>query len=119
MGERVGDGFRRLAEESATDVAAGRKAAPADARRPLARAALTSRRIDGAAAASWLAYDPADEDRRLQTHDLLVCQAERSWRDYLALYQPAGAKDEVRGTSRRSRITARSAACTLRRLKIC
>ena len=61
------------------------------------RAIGASEKIASVAAGntSWLSAerDPVDENRRIQMHDLLINQAERTWRDYTALYLPADARD--------------------------
>ena len=46
--------------------------------------------LDAGEAEAWLAsVDPVDENRRLQLHDLLVWQAQRTWLDYWASADPA------------------------------
>src|SRR5262249_23951738 len=60
----------------------------------LRSAARWDRHLDGAAA---LALDPIDENRRLQTHDLLCWQAERMLTDHWASEDPDATYYRVAG----------------------
>jgi Mg-chelatase subunit ChlD len=83
-GGHVADGLAGLAREASAGAEEGRKLplpAAADKLRP---AAQKARRLDGGAVAAWLAdgADPVGEYRAVQLHDLLVWQAQRTYRDY-------------------------------------
>ncbi len=89
-GDDIGRGFRLLALNAADAADKARKAPIAEAAVPLRQAALATRFLDAGEADVVLAkVDPAAENRRVQLHDLLLWQAERTYRDYWASNDPA------------------------------
>ena len=82
-GDEVARRWNALPAAIDARLAQGRKL-DLDGERPLAReAAALARRLSGAAAVRLGAIDPLEEHRRLQLHDLLCWQAERTSLDFL------------------------------------
>ena len=88
-GDLIAHGFQNLARDARDDAEKGRRAPLADAAPLLRGAALKTRFLDAGETDAWLkSVDPVDENRRLQLHDLLVWQAERTRLDYWASDDP-------------------------------
>jgi hypothetical protein len=83
-GGHVAAGFTRLGKQASDSAVEGQKLSLDKAAGKLRPAALQARRLDGGAVAAWFDGwpDPVQENRAIQLHDLLVWQAQRTYRDY-------------------------------------
>ena len=83
-GDAVGRAFTNLANDAAAEAEKGRKSPPtSDVRESLRLAAVRTRFLDAGEADAFLGtVDPVDENRRVQTHDLLLWEAKRTLLDF-------------------------------------
>lgn len=87
--EAVARHWNRQAAEARQLTESGRDDEKLDkAAADLRQAARLARRLDGAAALTLGPLQPVDENRKLQVHDLLLAQAERTLRDHWAAEDP-------------------------------
>jgi hypothetical protein len=83
VGDQVAQRWARLLGEVSEQTKAGREAPDLGAARArLREAARWARHLDGAAASLLGQADPVEENRRVELHDLLCWQAERTFRDH-------------------------------------
>jgi hypothetical protein len=83
VGDQVANRWAGLSVEVREGTKAGREAADLDAARArLREAARRARHLDGAAASLLGPGDPVEENRRVELHDLLCWQAERTFLDH-------------------------------------
>jgi len=83
-GEQIGQRLEQMPDDAEKLALDGRTSDLEVAAGQLRTASSLGHRLGGAAVLSWLTVDPVGENRRLQVHDLLCWQAERTFADYWA-----------------------------------
>jgi hypothetical protein len=83
-GEQIGQRLTQMPADAERLADEGRQSDLEKASDQLRTAASLSHRLGAAGAATFLSDNPVVECRRLQTHDLLVDQGERTFQDYFA-----------------------------------